>query len=59
MKKYIVTITEMLSKDIIVEADSEEHAYQIIKSLYNNEKVILYPEECDHDVTFEVKENIS
>ena len=59
MKEYTITITESLSKNIIVEACNEEQAKQIAQSFYEKGKVILYPEECDIKVDFEVRKNIS
>lgn len=59
MKEYTITITESLSKNIIVEACNEEQAKQIVQSIYEKGEVVLYPEECDIEVDFEVRKNIS
>lgn len=59
MKEYIVTINENLTKSIIVEAHNEDDAKQIAQSIYDRGEIILYPEECDVKVDFEVQENIS
>lgn len=59
MKEYIITITENLSKDIIIKACNDKQAQQIAQSIYEKGEIILYPEECDVDVKFDVKENIS
>ena len=52
MKEYTITITESLSKNIIVEACNEEQAKQIVQSIYEKGEVVLYPEECDIEVDF-------
>lgn len=54
MNKYSITIIESLSKCIIVEAENEEQAYKKAKALYESEQIILYPEECDIDVKYEI-----
>ena len=39
--KYLVKITEVLSRDVIVEADSAEDAEDKVEGLYYNQKIIL------------------
>lgn len=41
MKTYNVTITETLQRTILVEADNEQHALNIVQDYYNNENIVL------------------
>lgn len=41
MKKYKFEITEILQKEIEIEANSYEEAYQKLKSKYKDEDIIL------------------
>lgn len=41
MKKYKFEITEILQKQIEIEATSYDEAYQKVKSQYKNEDIIL------------------
>lgn len=41
MKKYIITIKEILEKKVEIEANSKEEAIKIIEDRYNNEKIVL------------------
>lgn len=41
MKTYNVTITETLQRTILVEADNEQHALNMVKDDYNNENIVL------------------
>lgn len=41
MKKYKFEITEILQKQIEIEANSYDEAYQKVKSQYKNEDIIL------------------
>ena len=41
MKKYKFKITEILQKQIEIEANSYDEAYQKVKSQYKNEDIIL------------------
>ncbi len=51
-KKYIVEVTETLSKQVVVEAESETEAYNLVEDAYNDAKIILYPEDnMDTEVT--------
>ena len=56
MNRYIITISELLSKDIIIEAESKIQAIQKVKVFYNNGQIVLYPEECDINVKYEISE---
>lgn len=47
MKHYEIEYTETLSNTIIIEANDEEHAYQIANEMYNNEEIILDSEDYD------------
>lgn len=40
-KQYNVTITETLQRTILVEADNEQHALNIVQDDYNNEDIVL------------------
>ena len=41
MKEYLVSIQEILEKQLIIKAESEEEAYQKVKEMYDNDKVTL------------------
>ena len=41
MKTYNVTITETLQRTILVEADNEQHALNMVQDDYNNENIVL------------------
>lgn len=41
MKSFKVTIEEVLSKTIIIEADNINEAYNMIKLKYRNEEIVL------------------
>lgn len=41
MKEYLVSVQEILEKQIIVKAESEEEAYQKVKEMYDNEEIVL------------------
>lgn len=41
MKEYSVSVQEILEKQIIVKAESEEEAYQKVKEMYDNEEIVL------------------
>ncbi len=41
MAEYVVEITEILHKEIIVKADSYEQAKRMVKDMYSNEEVVL------------------
>lgn len=45
LNKYIVTVTETLQREIIVEANNEEEAREIIKSKYEEYNIILDSED--------------
>lgn len=46
MGKYEVEITEVLQKQIVVEANSKEEAESIVREQYRNEEVVLSSEDC-------------
>ncbi len=39
--KYLVTITETLARDIIINAESKEDAERQVEKLYREEKIVL------------------
>lgn len=41
MKTYNVTITEILQRTILVEADNEQHALNMVQDDYDNENIVL------------------
>lgn len=41
MKEYLVSIQEILEKQLIIKAESEEEACQKVKEMYDNDKVTL------------------
>lgn len=55
MAKFIVTIREELVKEVGVTAKNYDEALDKIQELYNNEDIVLLPE--DHcDTNFEVRQ---
>lgn len=40
-KQYNVTITETLQRTILVEADNEQHALNMVQDDYNNDNIVL------------------
>ena len=54
--KYKVTITEMLKRDVFVEADSVEEAEELVGDGWSEGKYILVAEDFD-DVRFEAKKS--
>lgn len=51
--KYIVVVTEELRRELVVEAESKEQAYEIAKRKYNEEEIVL--DSNDHsDTSFDV-----
>lgn len=58
MKKYTITIQEIMSKSIDIEAENEEQARLLIQSKYDSGEIVLYPEECDIETRLEVDEKI-
>lgn len=41
MVKYVVEVTEILQKEVVVKADSYEQAKRIVEGMYDNEEIIL------------------
>ena len=41
MKRYYVSVTEILSRAVSVDAESEKEAVQKVQDAYNNSKIIL------------------
>lgn len=41
MKTYNVTITETLQRTILVEADNEQHALNMVQDDYDNANIVL------------------
>lgn len=39
--KFLVNIKEILTRDVIVEANSSEDAEEMVEELYNKEKIVL------------------
>lgn len=56
MKEFEIEIIEQLSKTIIIKAYNKEEALTVIKKLYNKECIVLYPEECDIEIQYIIKE---
>lgn len=55
MKKYKITITESLKKELEIEAVSKDEAMDLVKEKYKNEEIILTADDFA-DVDFKVKE---
>lgn len=50
--KYLVTIEETLSKTVLIEAESEEEAVDIVEDKYRKAEIILDCENfCDKEIT--------
>lgn len=43
--KYLIEITETLQKVLEIEADTEKEAILMVKKMYKNEDIILYPKD--------------
>lgn len=41
MVRYVVEVTEILQKEVVVKADSYEQAKRIVEGMYDNEEIIL------------------
>lgn len=50
LKKYAATITETLSRTIIVEAESEEEATEQVEGMYERSKIVLDKNDFDEYV---------
>lgn len=51
--KYVVAVTEELRRELVVEAESKEQAYEIAKRKYDEEEIVL--DSNDHsDTSFDV-----
>ena len=44
--KYQVTITELLKREVEIEADSMEEAESKVEKMYDNEEIVIMLEEC-------------
>lgn len=53
MKTFNITITEVLSTTVDVQAESPEEAVQIVKDRYRNSKIVLTADDFTGQVTFE------
>lgn len=50
--KYLVTIEEILSKTVLIEAESEEEAIDIVEDKYRKADIVLDSENfCDKEIT--------
>lgn len=47
-KKYVVNITEKMERTIIIEAESEEEAAELVEGLCNDSKIDLTYEDFTH-----------
>lgn len=52
MAKYVVTVMEMLTREVVCEADSYEEAGEKVEQAYSNEVVQLHAD--NSNVTMEV-----
>lgn len=53
-KKFQISIEETLRKTIFVNAENEAEAWDIADELYNEEKVVLTPEDfVEHNIYIE------
>lgn len=51
---YSIQITEILNKIVEVEAENENEALDKVKVMYDNEEVVLTPEDKFNPTEFEV-----
>jgi len=50
-KKFIVTITEYLIKEVEVKAENENEAYNKVREDYRESKIVLSADDfCDYDI---------
>lgn len=56
--KYIVTVTETLSRTFAVEADTEEEATDKVRTAYDNEEIVLVADDYV-DTDFDTHEALS
>ena len=47
--KFCIAVQEVLRKEIVLEADSLEEAYEKVEDAYNSEKIILYGDDLIPD----------
>jgi len=52
--KFKVKITEVLSRVIVVEADSKEEALNKVSDMYNSEEIVLDYSDFNDDVKIEI-----
>lgn len=57
MAKFIVEIKEILEQHVEIEAKDEFEAIEKVRARYNNEEIILYPEDSYIDTEFSVIES--
>lgn len=57
MNKYTIEITEVLQKQICIDAENTEEAIKKVEELYQNQKIVLN-EENYIETNFEVVEGI-
>ena len=57
MTKFIVEIKEILEQHVEIEAKDELEAIEKVRTRYNNEEIILYPEDSYIDTEFSVIES--
>ena len=55
--KFIVEIKEVLAQHVEIEAKDEFEAIEKVRARYNNEEIILYPEDSYIDTEFSVIES--
>lgn len=46
--KYTLVVKEILSKSLVIEAESEEAAVDTVRSLYRDTDIVLYPEDFEY-----------
>lgn len=57
--KFKIKVTEILSRTITVEADTEEKAIVVVSDMYKNEEIVLDYSDFNGDVIIEKNKNIS
>ena len=56
MEKYAVSVTEILSRLVTVEAKDEQNALDIVEDLWKDGRIILDTEDFQSDPKFEIED---
>lgn len=53
--KYVIEIEEMLSRKVVIDAESEQEAFQKVKGMYRMERIVLSADDYS-STTFKLEE---